>query len=411
MRNTANFVYNRKNLTMPKLIKTPDEHAAALRRVDELMALDPAPGTPDADELELLAHLVETYEKARFPVDLPDPVEAIKFRMEQQGLSQRDLVPYFGSASRVSEVLSRKRPLNLTAARKLHEGLGIPAAALLGGSVESLPPPVEVERFPFVEMFKRGWFGDVPGGLREARKQAEDLLQSFFGRAFDLHAVPACYRQKIRSGAAEDPYALCAWKTRVLQVAESETVGSTFQRENLTPAFLQTLVGLSALNEGPRAAGEMLRRQGVRLVIEPHLPGTHLDGAALRTRKGEPVVALTLRHDRIDNFWFTLLHELAHVKLHLGEDEQEEFFDDIDSVGAECEAEADAFASATLIPEESWRAFERRADWSAGAVKRAALAWNVHPAIVAGRVRRETKNHRILTTMVGYNTLRPSLLG
>ncbi len=395
---------------MPKLIKTPEEYAAALRRVDELMALDPAAGTTEADELELLAHLAETYEKARFPIDLPDPVEAIKFRMEQQGLSQRDLVPYFGSASRVSEVLSHKRPLNLTAARKLHEGLGIPAAVLLGGRAETLPPLVEVERFPFAEMFKRGWFGSIPGGLREARKRAEDLLQSFFGRAFDLNAVPACYRQKIRAGCAVDPYALCAWKTRVLQVAESESVGSTFRRENLTPAFLQTLVGLSALNEGPRAAGELLRRQGIRLVIESHLPGTHLDGAALQTRKGEPVVALTLRHDRIDNFWFTLLHELAHVKLHLGEDDQDAFFDDIDATGADCEAEADALASAILIPEEAWREFARRADWSAPSVKRAALAWNIHPAIVAGRVRRETKNHRLLTTLVGYNTLRPCLL-
>lgn len=395
---------------MPKLIKTPDEHAAALRRVDELMALDPAPGTPEADELELLAHLAETYEKSRFPIDLPDPVEAIKFRMEQQGLSRRDLVPYFGTASRVSEVLAYKRPLNLTTARKLHEGLGIPAAVLLRGGAEAIPPPVDAARFPFAEMLRRGWFGSVPGGLREARKQAEDLLQAFFGRAFDLQAVPACYRQKIRSGSAEDPYALCAWKTRVLKIAEAEAVGSSFRRENLSPAFLQTLVGLSALSDGPRAAGELLRRQGIRLVIEPHLPGTHLDGAALRTRKGEPVVALTLRHDRIDNFWFTLLHELAHVKLHLGEDDQDEFFDDIESTGTDCEAEADAFASGILIPEEGWRAFARRADWSAASVKRAAIAWNIHPAIVAGRVRRETKNHRILTTLVGYNTLRPSLL-
>lgn len=395
---------------MIKLIKTPEEHAAALRRVDALMAAEPAPGTAAFDELEVLAHLAETYEKARFPVDLPDAVEAIKFRMEQQGLSQRDLVPYFGTASRVSEVLSHKRPLNLTTARKLHEGLGIPAAVLLGGRAETLPPPVDVERFPFAEMFKRGWFGAIPGGLREARKQAEDLLQSFFGRAFDLNAVPACYRQKIRSGSAEDPYALCAWKTRVLQVAESESVGSTFQRENLTPAFLQTLVGLSALNDGPRAAGELLRRQGVRLVIEPHLPGTHLDGAALQTRKGEPVVALTLRHDRIDNFWFTLLHELAHVKLHLGEDDQDAFFDDIDSTGSDCEAEADALASSLLIPDQGWRDFARRADWSATAVNRAAIAWNIHPAIVAGRVRRETKNYRILNTLIGHNMLRPSLL-
>lgn len=395
---------------MIKLIKTPAEHAAALARVDALMAADPAAGTPACDELELLAHLVETYEKARFPVDLPDPVEAIKFRMEQQGLTQRDLVPYFGTASRVSEVLARKRPLNLAAARRLHEGLGIPGAILLSGKVETLPPSVEVDRFPFAEMFKRGWFGETKGSLKEARPQAEELLQSFFGQAFDLNASPARYRQKIRSGSAEDPYALCAWKTRVLQRAETQDVGQPFQRENLSPSFLQTLVGLSALRDGPRVAGELLQRQGVRLVIEAHLPGTHLDGAALLTRKEEPVVALTLRHDRLDNFWFTLLHEVAHVKLHLGEDDQTAFFDDIDSVGADCEAEADAFAAGLLIPEDGWKQFSGRGDWSIRAVNHAALGWNIHPAIVAGRVRRETKNHRILTSLIGYNELRPILL-
>lgn len=395
---------------MIKLIKTPDEHAAALQRVDALMAAEPVPGTPEMDELEVLAHLVETYEKARFPVDLPDAVEAIKFRMEQQGLTQRDLVPYFGTASRVSEVLARKRPLNLAAARRLHEGLGIPAEILLAGKGDVLPPPVEVERFPFTEMAKRGWFGDLKGGLRDARKQAEELIQAFFGPGFDLNTAPALYRQKIRTGSAEDPYALCAWKTRVLHLAEAQSVGQPFKRENLSTPFLQTLVGLSALRDGPRAAGELLQRQGVRLIIEPHLPGTHLDGAALLSRKKEPVIALTLRHDRLDNFWFTLLHEVAHVKLHLGEDEQDGFFDEIDSTGTDCEAEADAFASGLLIPEDGWKQFRQRGDWTVRAVTQAALGWNISPAIVAGRVRRETKNHRILTSLLGYGALRDHLL-
>ena len=410
MPNTANAAFNERTLLMIKLIKTPDEHAAALLRVDALMAADPAPGSAAFDELEVLAHLVEAYEKARFPIDLPDAVEAIKFRMEQQGLTQRDLIPYFGTPSRVSEVLARKRPLNLAAARRLHEGLGIPADVLLAGKSAVLPPAVEVERFPFVEMVKRGWFGELKGGLKEARKQSEELIQSFFGQGFDLNAVPALYRQKIRSGSSQDPYALCAWKTQVLHVAETKAIGQPFKRENLSHAFLQTLVGLSALRDGPRAACELLHRQGVRLIVEPHLPGTHLDGAALLSRKNEPVIALTLRHDRLDNFWFTLMHEIAHVKLHLGEDDQDAFFDEIDSVGTDCEIEADAFASGLLIPEDGWRQFRQRGDWSVRAVTHAALDWNISPAIVAGRVRHETRNHRILTSLLGYRELRAHLL-
>jgi HTH-type transcriptional regulator/antitoxin HigA len=115
----------------PRLIKTDEEYRQALSETERLIALDPAPGTRKADRLDLLAMLVEAYEKEKFPVDLPGPVEAIKFRMEEQGLRQKDLVPYFGTKSRVSEVLSGKRALTMKMARALHEGLGIPAAVLL----------------------------------------------------------------------------------------------------------------------------------------------------------------------------------------------------------------------------------------------------------------------------------------
>ena len=114
---------------IPKLIKTEEDYDSALARIDELMDADP--GTPESDELELLVTLVELYEKVAYPIDLPDPIEAIKFRMDQMGLKQKDLIPYIGSRSKVSEVLSRQRPLSITMIRKLHEGLGIPADVLL----------------------------------------------------------------------------------------------------------------------------------------------------------------------------------------------------------------------------------------------------------------------------------------
>lgn len=113
----------------PKIIKNDQEHAAALTRIEEIYAAKP--GTEEGDELELLTMLVEQYEKEVFPVDLPDPVDAIEFRMEQQGLSRKDLVPYLGSTSKVSEVLSGKRGLSLRMIRNLHEGLGIPAEVLV----------------------------------------------------------------------------------------------------------------------------------------------------------------------------------------------------------------------------------------------------------------------------------------
>ena len=112
-----------------KLIKNEVEYEKALSMIDELM--DAEPGTSQGDELELVVTLVELYENKDHPIGLPDPVEAIKFRMEQMGLKQKDMVPYFGSRSKVSEVLSRQRPLSLTMMRKLNEGLDIPAMVLL----------------------------------------------------------------------------------------------------------------------------------------------------------------------------------------------------------------------------------------------------------------------------------------
>lgn len=116
---------------MEHIIHSDADHRAALAELDRLMTIDPEVGTPEADRLKLLALVVETYEKERFPVGLPDPIEAIRFRMDQQGLSPSDLIPYFGTERRASELLAGTRPLTLSMVRALHEGLGISAAVLL----------------------------------------------------------------------------------------------------------------------------------------------------------------------------------------------------------------------------------------------------------------------------------------
>ncbi|MES2706782.1 MAG: transcriptional regulator [Verrucomicrobiota bacterium] len=112
-----------------KVIKTEEEYRAALAFVETLM--DAETGSRDEEELELWSLLVERYEEEQFPVDLPDPVEAIRFRMDQEGLRQKDLEKFFPGKNRVSEILSHKRPLSLGMIRSLHRGLGIPAEVLI----------------------------------------------------------------------------------------------------------------------------------------------------------------------------------------------------------------------------------------------------------------------------------------
>ena len=116
-----------------KPIKTEADYDAALRAIERLWKAEP--GTPAADRLEVLVTLVEAYEAERWPIDLPDPVAAILFRMEQQELTRRDLEPYLGGRGRVSEVLTGKRALTLAMIRKLHAGLGIPLESLIGPAV------------------------------------------------------------------------------------------------------------------------------------------------------------------------------------------------------------------------------------------------------------------------------------
>jgi len=111
-----------------KPIKTQKDYENALKRIESLM--NAKPGTPQMDELEVLATLVEAYEEQFHKIEAPDPIEAIKFRMEQEGLKQKDLVPIVGSKSRVSEVLNRKRKLTIEMIRNLHAALHIPVESL-----------------------------------------------------------------------------------------------------------------------------------------------------------------------------------------------------------------------------------------------------------------------------------------
>ena len=111
-------------------IKTEDDYKKAMMRIEALM--DALPETKEGDELDVLATLVEAYERDHFPIDSPDPVEAILFRMEQMGIDRKALEPYLGGRSRVSEVLNRKRGLSMNQVRKLHHGLNIPLENLLG---------------------------------------------------------------------------------------------------------------------------------------------------------------------------------------------------------------------------------------------------------------------------------------
>jgi HTH-type transcriptional regulator/antitoxin HigA len=114
-----------------RAIRTEADYLTALQEVSVLIDLDPMPDTPEGERLDVLGTLIQAYEAKHYPIDPPDPIDAIKFRMDQSGLTVKDLVPYIGPLNRVYEVLAHKRSLSLNMIRRLSEGLNIPAEILI----------------------------------------------------------------------------------------------------------------------------------------------------------------------------------------------------------------------------------------------------------------------------------------
>ena len=393
-------------------IRTEADYEAALARIDELM--DAEPGSPEGGELDVLVDLVDLYERRHEPMGHPDPVAAIEFRMEQAGLSPRDLIPFIGTRAKVSEILSGKRAITMLMARALHEHLGIPADVLLRPPARARDQPLaelDWRRFPLKAMAKRGWIPEAPRTAARAAELIGKLIEDAGGERV---ASAALYRKTdtLRSNAKADPHALKAWCWQALATANRDGPRGDYTAGTVTPDFLGQVARLSWSPDGPKRAQEFLGGNGIPLVIVEHLPRTYLDGAALRLGDGRPVVALTLRYDRLDNFWFCLLHELAHVGRHIDNDDGHAFVDDLTlrtfDAGRQDprEAEADEWAEEALIPRTAWESSVVRERPTPMVVLDLAQALHVHPAIVAGRVRYERRNYRLLSQFVGTGQVR-----
>lgn len=392
----------------PKIIKSEEDYNIALNRIEEIF--DAKPGSPEFDEMELLVKLVEIYEDEKYPISAPDPISAIKFRMEQQGLKSKDLIPYIGSKSKVSEVLSGKRALSLNMIRKLNEGLGIPAEVLIKETGKTLPDSSIMKHginFPFTEMFRRGWFKDFYNGtLNEAKELKEELIIKFIG-LFNINDFAISYNRKSESQAEPENIndILMAWRIRVMNKAITEKLPA-WNKEVLTDEFFFELAKLSYFQEGPKLAKEFLNKAGIHFVIEQHLDKTHLDGSSMLMPDGSPLIALTLRYDRLDSFWFTLFHELAHVQKHLTEIKMAYFDDMFNEMNKKIEKEADAYAKQMLIQDSLWKSSSLRITSSTAEIKAFASQLRINPAIPAGRLRYENKNYSVFTNLIGNGAVR-----
>jgi HTH-type transcriptional regulator/antitoxin HigA len=319
--------------------------------------------------------------------------------MRQEHLTPRDLEPYIGSRARVSEVLSGARPLSIDMIRALHSHLGIPA--------ESLLRPYEAPHLVDDVMPSKPAMTKLAAtGLM----QASEDFRSFLERAFGKSLTPALLRKTRteRTNAKTDPAALQAWCAAVMLKSHKVKVTKN-SSTHLDLKHANILARLSRERDSLKKVRKALSDMGVALVFLEHLPGTYLDGAAMCRSDGVKIIALTLRYDRIDNFWFTLLHEFAHVALHLNE-ETRIVLDDLEiRSSALVEDEADKFAQQALIPDDLWLS-RVSADFSIVDVQKLASEVGIHPAIVAGRWQRQFRDYRQFSKLLGHGEVRQQAL-
>lgn len=379
-----------------KIIKDPNDHAEALKRLDELFDLDPVEGSKENDELSVLALLIEKYEMEKFPIDKPTPIEAIKFRMDQQGLKPKDLAPYIGSAPKVSEILNNKRQLSISMIRELSKGLDIAAEILIQDSkkLEIYWDSLDYKEFPLAEIFKRGYLTNFSGSLNDLKEYASEHISAFLKNAgFNSNFQPMLARSSASlSGNSKecDAYARLIWQAQIINKANCVNMNHEYSVGTVTKEWMQEVAKLSWYQSGPQLAIEHLKKFGITVVLEKHLPKTYLDGAVC-FHNGKPIIALTLRHDNVGNFWFTLMHELAHISLHFDQNEKW-FLDDLEQTCDDPrEDEANALAKEVLIPDHVFHDYPH----TDKGVLDMASHLRISPCIVAGRVRFNSDNFKL----------------
>ncbi len=265
------------------------------------------------------------------------------------------------------------------------------------------PDAVNWGAFPVKEMTKRGWLdfdhGQAPG----------DAVRNYYMEAAGEQFATALHRKKFHGANKPNEYSLLAWQARILEIARHEVASGMIGGYEDRDDWVSELVSLSTSEEGPLLVKGLLAERGIVLVIEEHLSGTYLDGAAMLLDTGNPVIGLTLRYDRLDSFWFVLFHELGHVFLHLFESLEMDFFDEEGGENMDViEREADEFALNELIPSEDWNQCISRFSISEESVLIDAENLNIHPAIIAGRIRKESNNFTVLSGLVGQGAVRAS---
>lgn len=333
--------------------------------------------------------------QARIAANMSQTDLAAKLNMKPQQVQRYESTNYMGAS--LARLIEVSRVLGVKATGTFDKANPAGASVFVWSDADD----IVWSQFPIKEMTKRKWF-DVPRTANPVEK-----VRDYFLNAAGPQFATALHRKKIRSGNAPNEYALLAWQARVLERARELSVHSHIPEFKMDDSWLPELINLTRRSDGVTRAMQLLLDKGITLIIEPHLPGSFLDGAAMLSDSDRPVIGLTLRYDRLDNFWFVLLHELGHVFLHLFNGLRYDFFDEEETSDNDIvEVQADNFALNALIPEDLWDQCLSRFALSEESVLIDAETIGVDPSIIAGRIRTERRNYSILNNLVGQGQVR-----
>ncbi|MDC5466705.1 ImmA/IrrE family metallo-endopeptidase [Acinetobacter baumannii] len=267
--------------------------------------------------------------------------------------------------------------------------------------------PIYWDQFPIREMLKRRWI--LPGNTDPISAFKALFIDLFGNEQYEL----ALHRKFHFNGNSPNEYSLLAWQIQVLRQAKEVNKQIKIPKFTKDSSWLSELARISLSPTGPLEAQAFLLSKGIILILEPHLPSTYLDGAAmLLPNTSIPVIGLTLRHDRLDNFWFVLFHELGHIFLHLSAERTAIVDEDIGTTSSsQIENEADNFALNNLIPEEQWDLCMCRFYMNEDTLNEDARKLNIHPSIIAGRIRKENNDYQIFNEQIGLKQVRKLFWG
>lgn len=358
--------------------------------------------------------------KSFIPSNIEDIGQKLIEARIAQGLSQKTLGRRLGMKEQQIQRYEQEKyqTANLARVAEVLEALQLKFVASLDVREQPLfdEVPSDVSRrarfdlakLPLNEMKKRGWFSNIqlPDRATEAPED-EELAAIFLSQVPEVCSVPSLHKQHVRAGSKQDPYALLAWKAQILRKARKAATSFQLGQQPLDIHAVKKLISLSATSTGPVDAIECLRQHGVILTFERHFESTHLDGAAMLLNDSVPVIGLTLRHDRLDNFWFVLLHEVGHIVLHRERGLKEAFFDEEQApLTDEVEKEADEFAKRAFISDELWKRSFVRFTTDHQQVRHFARERGIGAAVVAGRIRRERNDYTLFNDLIGYKSIR-----